>query len=581
MADLVEDIKGRLSIEDTVSQYVQLKKAGRNLKGLCPFHSEKTSSFIVSPEKQICHCFGCNKGGDIFTFIQEIEGITFVESLELLADRAGLKADLSKYRKKASKSEKDDYYKAHELATEFFEKQLYKTSDGKKVLEYLHKRGLKDEAIKEFKIGFAPDKYDALYPFLLKKVISKEVLIKAGLVSAKKLTSDQVYDKYRSRLMFPIFNYLGRICGFGGRALKKDQVPKYLNSPENIIYNKSKVLYGLSFAKQAVKEEDKAILVEGYFDVILPYQEGIKNVAASSGIAISKDQARTIKRLTSNVVTCFDSDEAGFEATKRAYFILQDQDLSVKTISLEEKDPADFVLKNGEKFKELVDDAPNFVTFFMEKLLSQNDVSALDGRRSVIKELLPCYKQMSASTRDYFVRELSQALSIKEKYLYEEMENYKLPVDHPVRIVQESKSRLGMQELILAINLEYPFLFKLTKEFLENEDFEDYLKDIYKELGDQYNSARENFEAWLYDKGVLARERAKVDVLRLYAEEQYNGFGEESLELELEKLIDKLKRDRRIEKLKGIQSQIIEAEKSEDKELLKKLLEEQQGLLKN
>ncbi|MDA1060802.1 MAG: CHC2 zinc finger domain-containing protein, partial [bacterium] len=210
MADLVDDIKSRLTIEDVVSQYVQLKKAGRNLKGLCPFHSEKTSSFIVSPEKQICHCFGCNKGGDIFTFIQEIEGITFVESLELLSDRAGIKADLSKYQKKATKSEKDDYYKAHELATEFFEKQLYKTDDGKKVLEYLHKRGLNDETIKEFRIGFAPDKYDELYPLLLKKGISKEVLINSGLVSSKKLTSDEVYDKYRARLMFPILNYLGR-----------------------------------------------------------------------------------------------------------------------------------------------------------------------------------------------------------------------------------------------------------------------------------------------------------------------------------------------------------------------------------
>ena len=348
-----------------------------------------------------------------------------------------------------------------------------------------------------------------------------------------------------------------------------------------MIYNKSKVLYGLSFAKQHVKNEDKIILVEGYFDVILPYQQGIKNVVASSGIAISNDQARTIKRLTSNVITCFDSDLAGFEATKRAYFILQDLGLNVKTLSLEEKDPADFVLKNGEKFKKLVDDAPNFITFFMEKLLSQNDVSSLSGRQNVVKELLPCYKGMTPSTRDYFVRELSGALGIKEKYLYEEMENYKLPSSHPVKLSEELRDKLSIQELILAINLEYPFLFKLTTEFLKNEDFEESFKDIYKELTDQYNSAREKFEVWVYDKGVLTDKRAKVDVLRLYAEERYHGFGEESMELELGKLIDKLKRDRRMEKLRGIQTGIIEAEKSEDKELLKKLLEEQQGLLKN
>jgi DNA primase len=266
MGDPVDEIKSRLSIEELVSSYVQLKKAGRSYKGLCPFHSEKTPSFVVSSEKQICHCFGCNKGGDIFTFIQEVEGISFPEALRLLADRVGVKIEENKSKSvSVSKKEKDEFYRAHDLAAEFFEKQLLSSRDGEKVLEYLYKRGLTNETIKEFRLGFAPDSYDSLYPFLLKKGINKDILIQSGLVSAKNLSSDDIYDKYRQRLIFPILDNLGKICGFGGRALKKDQMPKYLNSPENIIYNKSKLLYGLYHSQKAIKEFDKILLVEGYF----------------------------------------------------------------------------------------------------------------------------------------------------------------------------------------------------------------------------------------------------------------------------------------------------------------------------
>jgi DNA primase len=301
-----------------ISQYVQLKKAGRNYKGLSPFNSEKTPSFVVSPEKQIFHCFSSGKGGDIFTFIQEFEGVSFPEALQILADQSGIKiSNIDKFYKKEAKSEKDEYYKAHDLACEFFEKQLWDSKEGEKVLEYLHKRGVTDETIKSFRVGFSPDEYDALYPILNKKGIAKKVILNSGLAASKGIGGDQIYDKFRSRLMFPIIDYMGRICGFGGRALKKDQDPKYLNSPENPIYNKSKVLYGLYEAKQSIKEKDQVVFVEGYFDVIMPHQDGVKNVVATSGTALSSDQIRLIKRLTSNVVTCFDSDSAGFEATKR------------------------------------------------------------------------------------------------------------------------------------------------------------------------------------------------------------------------------------------------------------------------
>lgn len=586
MADVVDDIKSRLGIEEVVSQYVQLKKVGRNLKGLCPFHGEKTPSFVVSPEKQICHCFGCNKGGDIFAFIQEVEGATFVEAMQILADRAGIKIDADKLEKKVPKSEKDAYFRAHDLACDFFEKELYGTNDGKKVLDYLYRRGLRDETIKEFRIGFAPDKYDELYPFLIKKGISKDVLMKSGLVSAKNLASDSIYDKYRARLMFPIFDHVGRVCGFGGRALKQDQAPKYLNSPENLIYNKSKVLYGLYHSKKYIKERNQIVLVEGYFDVILPYQAGIKNLVASSGTALSNQQVRIIKRLTENVVTSFDTDHAGIEATKRAYLLFQAEDILIKTLTgIDKKDPADFVLEHGDKFRELVDKAGDFISFIIEKLVKEHDVKTLGGRREVMKVLLPYYHGMTPTTRDFCVRELAQRLGMNEQHLNEEIENYKLPVGHPVRLVEDVGSKqvnkLIAEELVFALILEYPNLFVKVKDLLNIEGLSDWIKNVYNDLLEQYNSARENFRNWNYETDFLSQHREKIDVLRLYAEELYNGFSEEAMEVELEKLIDRFKKDRKVKRLNELQMSVVEAEKTDQKDRLKELLLEQQKILKN
>ena len=588
MADVVDDIKSRLGIEEVVSQYVQLKKFGRNLKGLCPFHGEKTPSFVVSPEKQICHCFGCSKGGDIFAFIQEIEGVSFVEAMQILADRCGIKIDEDKLEKKVAKSEKDIYFKAHDLACDFFEQQLCTTSDGKKVLDYLYRRGLKDETIKEFRIGFAPDKYDELYPILINKGISKEVLIKSGLVSAKNLASDSVYDKYRARLMFPIFDAVGRVCGFGGRALKHDQEPKYLNSPENPVYNKSRVLYGLNHSKKHIKAQNQIVLVEGYFDVILPYQAGIKNLVATSGTALSNEQVRIIKRLTTNVVTSFDTDGAGIEATKRAYALFQNEDILVKTVTgIDKKDPADFVLEHGDKFKELVDKAGDFISFMIDKVIGGHDVKSLTGKREVVKELLPYYHGMSPTTRDFCVKELSQRLGLNEQHLYEEIESYKLPSSHPMRQAAEVSdakvvaNKLNTEELILGLILENPNLFEITNKILNLEVVSDWTKSVYNVLVEQYNSARENFKNWNFEIGFLSQDKEKIDVLRLYVEEFYNGFSHEALAAEVEKLIDRFKKDRKMRSLSELQISIMEAEKADNRDQLNKLLVEQQKLLKS
>lgn len=591
MSDVISDIKAKLDIVDVVSAYVQLKKAGRNFKGLCPFHGEKSPSFVVSTEKQICHCFGCNKGGDMFSFIEEVEGVGFNEALELLADRAGVKLEKEKKAfDKENKSEKDDLFKAHDLACEFFEKKLWETNDGEKVLEYLTKRGVKEETIRDFRLGFAPDDYSELHPYLLKRGVSKKTLIVAGLVSAKNLADDQIYDKYRSRLIFPIFNYFGKVCGFGGRALKKDQMPKYLNSPENPIYNKSKILYGLYHGKQAVKEKDKVVLVEGYFDVIMPVQEGVKNIVATSGTALTKDQIVVIKRLTSNVVTCFDSDDAGFEATVRAYELLGSAGMVMKTVSgLGKKDPADYVLESGgAAFIEYVKKAEDFLMVYINKLVNAYAKNDVNAQRKVIELLLPYLKVVMPSLKDFYIRYLAKELDVPERSLYDEIDRFQLPKHHPANMQSVSEFDVNGQivnfktstaELLMAILLEYPKLFKVAFEKLDEGDFEGEAKTIYKALNDQYNSSRVAPKEWSFDTMFPAEARGRADALAIYAEEKYSDFSDEVLKAELEKLIDRVKESRKTSRLDQLHKEITEAEEAQDGDKLRRLLEEHQKLL--
>lgn len=583
MADIIEDIKSRLDIVSYISSYMQLKKTGRNYKGVCPFHSEKTPSFVVSPEKQIWHCFGCGKGGDIFAFVKETDGVEFAEAIQILADKAGLKVEkLSKFAKK-DKSEKDEYYNAHELACAFFEKQLYDTRDGEKVLKYLKSRGLKDETIRGFRLGFAPDEYELLYPYLLKKGVKREVIVRSGFASTKGIGDDKIFDKNRARLMIPIFDYLGKICGFGGRTLKEEQMPKYLNSPDNIIYNKSRLLYGLSHAKKYIKENDGVVLVEGYFDMILPYQAGVKNIVATSGTALTADQIRTVKRLTSNVTTCFDTDNAGFEATKRAYFLLQAEDMNVKTVwQLDKKDPADYVVDHGGKFADVIKSAKDFVSFYIEKLTSTNDLSGLDGRRSVLGEILPLFKNMATTTKDFYIREFSEKTGISEVSLYDDIDKFKLPLSHPARetdLAENSAAKISVGEIVLGILLNYPGIFRKSLELINEKDFEGSEKDVYNELAEQYNSARNHFKEWSFEAGLLASAREKVNAMFMYAEDKYGEFSEEAVAVELGKLVDRLRKDSRIKRLRSIEFEIKEAEKAGEKNRMLALLMEQQELL--
>jgi DNA primase len=593
MGDIVVDIKNRLDIVDVVAPYVELKKAGRNFKACCPFHSEKTPSFVVSPEKQIAYCFGCHKGGDMFKFIQEVEGVDFAECVSILADKAGLKADVKKFKSKggkAGKSRKEELLEIHEEACKLFESKLLdKSEESKKVLAYLEKRNMTKEMIKEFRVGLATKDFDNLYKHLLKKGYKHDLLIKSGLFSLKDVAGKGIYDKFRLRLMFPIFDQMGRVIAFGGRALEKDQVPKYLNSPETAIYSKGKVLYGLSHAKQAIKEADKVVVVEGYFDVIALYQNDIKNIVASSGTALTPEQVKLISRFTKNIVSCFDTDSAGINATKRAYEVIQDAEMNMKTLKMtdEMKDPADFMVDRGKKGKDeflgLVDGAENFLEFYMFILNKKFEVKTLEGRRKFLEEIVPLMKMMKSTVKmDHFVRILANYLDIKEKFLYDEIENFKVLRDQYSgrNEVKEVKSeKMSILALLISVLLEHPVHFSKVKEMLNEDDFEGELKNIYIEMGRKYNAGRTEKEGWGLDAEKMAIESGRTAFLSLYAEEKYGGFTAESVEFEVVKLIDKIVNGRRMHKRIELERALKDAEKEGDQVKKKKLLEEFQKLL--
>ena len=338
----IDEIKNRLDIVEVVQGYIKLKKAGKDYKALCPFHKEKNPSFFVSPSKQIWHCFGsCGEGGDIFKFVMKIEGVEFADALRTLARKAGV---VLRKQDPQVQSQRNILYQICEEASEFFQGELQKNNQ---VLEYLKNRGLKLQTIKDFKIGYASNSWDALYNHLTELGFEKDDVEKAGLL-VKKEGTNKYYDRFRSRIMFPIADLNGQIVGFSGRIYGKEdeKTAKYVNIPETLIYNKSRIIYGLDKAKLEIRKKDQAILVEGQMDLIMTHQTGTKNAVAVSGTALTPDHLQILKRYTENLVFCFDADTGGESATKRAIATAQQFDFNIKVALLprDKKDPAEITL---------------------------------------------------------------------------------------------------------------------------------------------------------------------------------------------------------------------------------------------
>jgi DNA primase len=581
----VDEIKDKLPIEELVGQYVQLKKVGRSLKGLCPFHSEKTPSFIVSPERGIAYCFGCNKGGDVFTFIQEMEGVDFNDALKILAERTGVKLDNRHFEKAAPKDQKELMIEVHEKTTRFYEARLWDSPEGAKVLEYLRNRGLTDESIKLFRIGFSPDSYDTTNNFLQKEGFSKKLLVSAGLAMTRETTVENIYDRFRGRLMFPIFDSLGRVVGFGGRALKKDQEPKYLNSPETSVYHKSNVLYGFSHSKLEMKKTGRAVLVEGYMDLIATFQAGVRNVVASSGTALTIKHLRLLKPFINTLILAFDTDLAGQEAAKRAYDLAGDFDYTIKVAAVPEgKDPADYAKNHPEAVIGLFENAPDYSEYFYGRLLDVYGTDGYSAKKKIISEFLPLFRQLRSDIeKGECVRTLAKDLKLKEKEVIDEINNTKLPAYHPARVhgvidsAPVKAKKYSAEELLMGLMINFPRVAGLIKEKVPESLFSERLKPIYKEWSDKYNDQR--VEAGF---DVLSRlpdalqEAAKV--LSLYVNEEYGELSEEAVEKEMGKLVINLNKNRTDVVTAEISRKIQQAEKEGDKDLCLKLMQELSNL---
>lgn len=487
----VDQIKQKLDILEVLSEYIRPVKAGRNHKARCPFHAEKTASLMISQEKQIWHCFGCGVGGDIFKFVMMMEGLEFPDALRLLAKRAGVTL---KKQDPQVQSQKKRIYDICELTTKYYIAQFEKSADGLRAHRYLKERGMKDETIKKWRIGWAPDGWRGLFDFLKSRGYREAEIMAAGLaIQNENPKNDQqkYYDRFRSRIIFPIFDIQGQVIAFGGRIFGNnapEDAAKYLNSPQTILYDKSRVLYGLNNSKTEIRKNDLCILVEGYMDLIMSWQAGVQNVVASSGTALTQDQLAIISRYTKNLAMAFDSDAAGEGATKRSIDLALKQDFNIRVIAMKDKDPADIIKKNPEEWKKAVVQAQSIMDFYFSSTFAKHNANTIEGKRDIKNILLPVIKAIPSRTeKTEWVRELALKLRADEKDLMYDMEKIKVDTGEPEKfekaVPAQAKSRLeGLEERFLGLCLTNPERLQEIDSISEKDFEDDKLAQIFKEV---------------------------------------------------------------------------------------------------
>ncbi len=472
-SSILQEIKDRLDIVEVISGYVKLKKMGANYGALCPFHSEKSPSFFVSKSKQIWHCFGaCSEGGDVFKFIMKIEGLEFGDALRLLAKKAGVQL---RAEDPQLISERKKLYNIAELACKFYEKHLHETQEGRKVSDYLLSRGLKPESIKKWRLGFAPGERKKLSDFLISRGFTSKDISDAGLLIFKEGENPphNYFDRFRNRIIFPVFDLNSQVIGFGARRLEGTGAdePKYLNTPNTLLYDKSRLLYGLDKAKMALRKKDECILVEGYTDAIMVSQAGFENVAAVSGTALTESHLSLLKRYTKNLLLAFDMDLAGDSATRRGIDLAQARGFNIKVLVLPgAKDPADLIKEAPGAFEEVLKKSKDIVEFYFDRTLGNiKEPAALapQEKAKVSEKLLQVILKIpNAILQEEWLSKLSQKLRIREEALREELrkavsflrQDFRASEPKAEKLLESQvskKSRLELlQERVLALALK-------------------------------------------------------------------------------------------------------------------------------
>ena len=576
MAGQVDEIKARVDIVDLVSEYIRLKPAGtNNWRALCPFHNEKSPSFMVSRDKQIFHCFGCSEGGDIFTFVQKMEGLDFPESLRLLAQKAGVKLETQDPKLASKKNRLMDICAT---AQGFWQSELADSKEGEIARDYLVKRGVAEKTIAEFKLGYAADSWDRLTNFLKSKKFTDSDIFLAGL-SVKKDRGDGFYDRFRCRLVFPINDMHGNPIGFSARTLKADeQGGKYINTPQTLIYNKSLAIFNIDKAKVAIKKSDYVIVVEGQMDALSAFAAGTENVIATSGTAFTLDQIRLLKRYTNNMMIAFDTDAAGQSAARRGIDLALGEEMNVKMIVLPQgKDPDECIKTDVKLWFDAIKHAKSIVQYYFDQTFASVNVKEVEGKKQAAKVLLPVLgKITNAIEQTHWLQELSSALNVPENILRQTL-NKTLPKQttsnqaNPQAASKPFKTRDQLlAERILAIVLKYPInithlIDNLAPETITNK----LLTNLYKALIIYYTTNINSdvsafdyqaFKASLKPDGL----DGVADQLVLLAEKDFFDFDQEAIRAELFTAINFCKRSYYAGQLKDLEERIKQAENSKD-----------------
>jgi DNA primase len=421
--DKIEEVRTASDIVDVISAYVRLKRRGKSYVGLCPFHKEKTPSFHVTPDKQMFYCFGCQEGGNVFSFLMKTEKVSFIEAVKTLANRAGI--ELPVYdAPQAGSTQNEQLFRANMIAARFYHRSLTETTEGEFAMQYLRNRGFTGETIKKFELGYAPRGWQSLINHAAEKGVETDYLEKAGLVS--KRDDDSFYDRFRGRVLFPIFSTSGRIVAFAGRQLYEDDaLAKYINTPETPIYQKGKLLYGLSMNRDDIRKQTYAILVEGYTDLISMYQSGIQNVVASSGTALTEDQIRLLARYAPTVVIVYDADSAGSTAALRGVELILERGLDVKIAQLPEgEDPDSFVRnRSKEAFLDVIDNSISFIDFKASELQKKGLFASPENQTRAIRSIIETLAKIPDELkRNFYIKAIAERYDLYETILYRELD---------------------------------------------------------------------------------------------------------------------------------------------------------------
>lgn len=580
--EIIRRVREQADIVEVVSQHLSLKKTGQNYTGLCPFHHEKTASFVVSPARQIFHCFGCGVGGNVYHFLMKTEGLTFPEAVRALGEKVGVRIPTIRRSPSNPEAEKEQarLYELNQAAAHWYHKNLLEGPDARTAREYLTQRGIQTETIEAFCLGYAPSSWDRLLKKMTEKGWSPSLLEKAGLVSAREQQAG-FYDRFRDRVLFPIWNLSGQVIGFGGRVLD-EALPKYLNSPETPIYTKGRSLYAMEKARHEIGRVGCVIIVEGYFDAIALHQAGIKNVAATLGTALTPFHLQLIRRFAREVVLIFDPDQAGVNATLRTVDLFLGSGMTAKVVSLPSgQDPDNFVRARGsEAFLTAVRQGKKLMDYALEQFIAQTGTAGIDQKLRAAEQILPLLSKMeNRMEQSHYLKKLSDELKVKEADLAHELKKFsEKGLRTAMRSVQPATGPTPVpkeEEILLHLLLHGKLPLERVAKVLAPEDFSDArLKRIIRLALDRFQNSASQEELFR----LIHSELLQPEDAAFLSELSLRGLGYDDPDQTGEDCMRFLKQKSRQRLLDSIQRQIQTAEEQGNTVQVKVLQEELLGL---